>query len=179
VNQAPSVSAGADKTVTLAAGATLLGSASDDGLPNGSSLITSWTKVSGPGTVQFSNAAGLSTTATFSAAGSYTLRLTASDGVLTSTDDVVVIVDAGSSSCGPLAAGTMRLTADASDDVGVIGVQFTLDGANLGPEQTSAPYSMDWNTLTVANGCHTLTAVARDAAGNRGIGTLIVNVSNP
>ena len=54
----------------------------------------------------------------------------------------------------------------AADNVGVAGVQFKLDGANLGAEDTAAPYSVSWNTTTAANGSHTLTAVARDAAGN-------------
>ena len=36
----------------------------------------------------------------------------------------------------------------------------------LGAEDTIAPYSVSWNTTTAANGSHTLTAVARDAAGN-------------
>ena len=53
------------------------------------------------------------------------------------------------------------------DNVGVVGVQFQLDGTtNLGAEDTSAPYSVSWNTAGVANGTHTLTATARDAAGN-------------
>jgi hypothetical protein len=47
-----------------------------------------------------------------------------------------------------------------------VGVQFKLDGANLGAEDTTAPYSIAWNTTTTTNGTHTLTAVARDAAGN-------------
>src|SRR5207249_10311976 len=42
-----------------------------------------------------------------------------------------------------------------------------LDGANLGVEDAAAPYSVSWNTTTASNGSHTLTAVARDAAGNR------------
>ncbi|MCA1851176.1 MAG: DUF1929 domain-containing protein [Beggiatoa sp.] len=45
---------------------------------------------------------------------------------------------------------------------GVAGVQFKLDGANLGAEDTSSPYSISWNTTTATNGSHTLTAVARD-----------------
>jgi hypothetical protein len=45
-------------------------------------------------------------------------------------------------------------------------VQFKLDGANLASEDTSAPYSVSWNSTTATNGSHTLTAVARDAAGN-------------
>ena len=46
------------------------------------------------------------------------------------------------------------------------GVQFTLDGANLGAEDTSSPYSVSWNTAAAGNGAHTLRAIARDAAGN-------------
>src|SRR5207249_5379466 len=46
------------------------------------------------------------------------------------------------------------------------GVQFLLDGANLGAEVTSGPYSVSWDTTTASNGSHTLTARARDAAGN-------------
>ena len=45
-------------------------------------------------------------------------------------------------------------------------MQFKLDGANLGIEDSSAPYSVSWDTRLIANGSHTLTAVARDAAGN-------------
>ena len=92
-NQAPVVNAGADQTITLPATAALAGTASDDGLPTPPGTVTtSWSKLSGPGTVTFGNANVLSTTATFSLAGSYTLRLTASDSVLVSTDDVVVTV---------------------------------------------------------------------------------------
>ena len=45
-------------------------------------------------------------------------------------------------------------------------MQFKLDGANVGGEDTTVPYTVVWNTTTVANGAHVLTAVARDAAGN-------------
>jgi hypothetical protein len=61
--------------------------------------------------------------------------------------------------------GTTTLTANASDNVGVVGVQFKVDGANVGAEDTAAPYSISW-TPTVFSGTHTITAVARDAAGN-------------
>ncbi|HEY6693405.1 MAG TPA: LamG-like jellyroll fold domain-containing protein, partial [Solirubrobacteraceae bacterium] len=66
------------------------------------------------------------------------------------------------------------VTATASDDVGVAGVQFRLDGNDLGSEDTSAPYSLSWDTTAVANGTHVLSAVARDGAGNR---TTAANVS--
>ena len=67
---------------------------------------------------------------------------------------------------GDQVSATVTVTANASDNVGVAGVQFRLDGVALGPEDTVAPYSYAWNTSTVANGTHVLTAVARDAAGN-------------
>ena len=94
VNTAPTVGAGADQTVTLPASAALVGTASDDGLPNPpGALVTTWSAVSGPGSVTFADPSSLSTTASFTEAGSYTLRLTASDGELTSTDDVVITVN--------------------------------------------------------------------------------------
>ena len=66
---------------------------------------------------------------------------------------------------GSAVAGSVAVTADATDNLGVAGVQFQLDGANLGNEDTSAPYGVNWDTTAVAPGTHTLTAVARDAAG--------------
>ena len=63
-------------------------------------------------------------------------------------------------------SGSVDVAANAGDNVGVTGVQFKLDGANLGGEDTSAPYSAAWNTTTSTNATHTLVAVARDAAGN-------------
>jgi len=71
-----------------------------------------------------------------------------------------------SPSSGSTVSGTITVAADASDNVGVAGVQFELDGGLLGAEDTTAPYSVPWDTTTTGNGSHTLTAVARDAAGN-------------
>jgi hypothetical protein len=70
------------------------------------------------------------------------------------------------------------LTAGASDDVAVAGVQFKLDGQPIGAEKASAPYSIAWNSTTTSNGAHTLTAVARDAAGNTATAAVDVFVSN-
>src|SRR5205807_1727456 len=56
--------------------------------------------------------------------------------------------------------------ATAGDNTGVVGVQLRLDGADLGAQLTATPYSLAWDTTTVADGSHTLTAVARDGAGN-------------
>jgi hypothetical protein len=67
---------------------------------------------------------------------------------------------------GATVSGTVTVSASASDNVGVVGVQFFIDGIALGAEDTTAPYSISWNTMDTANGSHTLTARARDAAGN-------------
>ncbi|MBI5467486.1 MAG: right-handed parallel beta-helix repeat-containing protein [Candidatus Kerfeldbacteria bacterium] len=79
---------------------------------------------------------------------------------------------------GATVSGTVNVTANASDAVGVSGVQFKLDGANLGSEDAAAPYSTSWNTSGAANGSHTLTAVARDAAGNSTTATTITVIVN-
>jgi hypothetical protein len=82
VNKHPVVNAGPNQTVPVLS-ATLSGSATDDGLPNPPGALTyTWSKVSGPGTVTFANANAASTTATFSAAGTSRLQLTASDSAL-------------------------------------------------------------------------------------------------
>ena len=87
-NQAPVVDAGPDKTMLLVA---LDGTVSDDGLPSGTVTVT-WSKVSGPGTVTFGSPNTIDTWASFSHPGTYVLRLTASDGSLSSSDDVTITV---------------------------------------------------------------------------------------
>jgi len=69
----------------------------------------------------------------------------------------------------PASGSTVTGTTPVSASVSIVGtltvgsVQFKLDGANLGAADTSAPYSISWNTTTASNGSHTLSAVARDA----------------
>src|SRR5438094_735440 len=86
--------------------------------------------------------------------------------VMVSNDTTPPSVSITSPAAGATVSGTVPVTASASDNVGVAGVQFKLDGANLGAEVTAAPYSVSWNTTSATNGSHTLTAAARDAAGN-------------
>ena len=64
---------------------------------------------------------------------------------------------------GSTVGGTVTVTANANPLSLVQGVQFTLDGVNLGAEDTSSPYSTPWNTLAATNGSHPLRAVARNA----------------
>ena len=73
----------------------------------------------------------------------------------------------------------VQVTANASDNVGVAGVRFLVDGAATGAEDTNAPYGLSWDTRTVGNGAHTITARARDAAGNTTTSAPVtVNVAN-
>src|SRR2546422_11773912 len=80
---------------------------------------------------------------------------------------------------GATVSGTITVSATASDNVGVAGVQFQLDGAPLGAEDTTAPYSVPWDTTTATPGTHTLRAIARDAANNTTTSSSVtVTVSN-
>ena len=77
-------------------------------------------------------------------------------------------------------SGSVTVSANASDNVGVVGVQFLLGGAPLGAEDTTAPYSITWNSTSVANGGpYLLSARARDAATNQTTATAVsVTVNN-
>ena len=70
----------------------------------------------------------------------------------------------------PTSSATVSVstTVSANASANTVGVQFKLDGANLGSEKTSGPFSTSWDTTTTANGQHTLTAAARNAAGQTG-----------
>ena len=99
-NAAPFANAGTDQSIELPSSASLQGSASDDGLPNPpATLTTTWSQVSGPGTVSFANASALNTSASFSTDGTYVLRLTANDGQLSDTDDVSITVSPEPMAC--------------------------------------------------------------------------------
>jgi hypothetical protein len=64
---------------------------------------------------------------------------------------------------GASVAGIVTISANATDDAAVVGVQFFLDGAPLGAELTAAPYTISWDSATASAGAHTITAKARDA----------------
>lgn len=112
--------------------------------------------------------------------GSYDDRDDLVFAVQSSTGDATApVVSVSSPTHGSAVRGMVPLLATASDNVGVAGVQFKLDGANLGAEITTAPYAASWNSLLASEGSHTLTAVARDAAGNTATaGAVVVFVDN-
>ena len=77
-------------------------------------------------------------------------------------------------------SGTIPVAASATDDVAVKSVDFMLDGRLLGSSAPAAPHATTWDTTTVADGSHELTAVATDTSGNTTTATTVpVRVQNP
>jgi Bacterial Ig domain/Domain of unknown function (DUF5060) len=94
-NTPPVVDAGPDRSGFLVDGpleVLLEGSVNDDGLPGEFQVTRFWSLVSGPAPVTFSDASAASPRATFTAEGSYVLRLLASDFDLSASDEVSVEV---------------------------------------------------------------------------------------
>jgi hypothetical protein len=95
----------------------------------------------------------------------------------TAADTTVPTVAITSPSSSPV-NGLISLSATASDDFGVSSVQFQIDGANVGAPVPAAPYTISWNSASVADGSHTITAIATDTSGNQGSATIAVTVGN-
>ncbi|MFO1311988.1 MAG: PASTA domain-containing protein [Burkholderiales bacterium] len=180
VNQPPVVSAGAGQTITLPAMANLQGTATDDGLPNPPGALTlAWTKVSGPGAVTFANATSAATTATFSLAGTYVLRLTANDGALSASADVTIVVNdvapPGANQPPTVSAGaaqsitlpaTASLAGNATDDgkpspPGMLVTTWSL-GSGPGFVTFANPNALATTAQFSAPGVYTLTLTAFD-----------------
>jgi len=66
-----------------------------------------------------------------------------------------------------IVSGVVGIDAAASDDVGVIRVEILVDGAIVATK-TAAPYGASWDSTSQANGTHSITVKAYDAAGNVG-----------
>jgi hypothetical protein len=118
--------------------------------------------------------------------GSYTLTAVARDAAGNQTTSAAVMVTVNNadqaaptvSITAPVAGGVtgavVTISASASDNVGVAGVQFNVNGANVGVEDTTSPYSASWTVSNLPNGIYTLKAVARDAAGNQAVSAAVV-----
>ncbi len=139
-NHAPVVDAGVDSVANVGVAITLNGGVSDDGAPLPASLTSQWSIVSGPGNVTFGNSSSPVTTATFSTAGTYVLRLTANDGSLTASDELTVQVSP---------AGTASLLGFWNFLPGV-GGQYPSAIGHLGETQGGASVSTD-GRLTLAS----------------------------
>jgi hypothetical protein len=92
-------------------------------------------------------------------------------------DKTAPTVSITSPSNGATVSGTINVMVSASDNVGVTSVTLSVDGSTVATSTTS-PFTNSWNTGSVPNGTHTLTATAADAAGNKGSSSIQVTVSN-
>jgi PKD repeat protein len=93
-------------------------------------------------------------------------------------DTTSPIVSIVAPSVGSALTGTALVAATASDDSGIAKVGFTVNGVLIAEDDT-APYEIQWDTTTVANGTHVLAAWAQDGAGMRGTSANIgVSVDN-
>ncbi len=114
--------------------------------------------------------------------GSHTLTARAFDAAGNSATSAAVtfsVNNAGADTTAPSvtasqsgSSGTITLSATASDDVGVVQVDFQVDGVARGSDAT-APYAITLDSTTLANGSHTLVASATDAAGNVGTSSAV------
>jgi RHS repeat-associated protein len=188
-NQPPTVNAGPDQTAIVGAPASLHGEVSDDGLPTGVPLQATWSKMSGPGSVAFSNPHQAATAATFSAEGTYELRLTASDSELTSSDDVLVTVEAAppapvvsinnpadgsrittlTNFVGTVSGGLWRLEYRLNSGSATQGQGWTMIGAGNTPVTNGLLGTLDPTLLL--NGSYTFRLISTDAVGQTSLTT--------
>lgn len=186
-NQAPTVAAGDDMSISLPNDTvTLSGHVSDDGLPSGN-VVSGWTQVSGPSAAQFYNTASPSTAVTFLSAGTYVLRLEANDGEFSASDTVTVVVNAadnvppsvpGNLSAVPTNNGTgsVSLSWDAAtDNMGVAGYRVFRDGAQI--SQISGLAFVDTGLVAYQQYSYQVQAV--DQAGNTSALSSAVNALIP
>jgi peptidoglycan/xylan/chitin deacetylase (PgdA/CDA1 family)/PKD repeat protein len=95
------------------------------------------------------------------------------------TDTEAPVVSITSPTEAATTSGVVSVTADATDNVGIVGVELLIDGVVVLSEDTTAPFTFAWDSTTVTNGPHTLEARARDAAGNVATSTAVtVTVDN-
>ena len=195
-NGSPTPSAGPDQTIVLPVGASLDATVSDDGLPNPpASTTTNWSVTSGPGTVSFANANAVDTTATFSAAGTYVLRLTANDSALSAFDEVTVTVvgpggpftfertiatgsdDAEQSSSGSLSLSSsdLELTTDGTN-VQTVGLRFL--NLTIPPGATITEAWVQFRVDEVSSGAASLTIAGQAADNAATFTTVSSNVSS-
>lgn len=179
-------------TATVSGTITISANATDNVAVTGVAFALDGTQIGGNDTITpYSTTLDTTTVAN----GTHTVRATAYDAAGNSTySEVTITIDNQAppvDTTPPTAAitapadsstvsGTVTITADASDDVAVAGVKFFVNGTQIGSEITTAPYSTSWNTTSLANGGATLTAIARDTAGNTTTTTAVqVMINNP
>ncbi|WP_129779573.1 Ig-like domain-containing protein [Peristeroidobacter soli] len=189
-NAAPVVNAGADQNITLpysgaVASITLAGTVSDDGLPAPARLTSAWSQMSGPIVATIGNATAASTSVYLPAIGSYVFRLTANDGAVTASDDVVIVVTAAANTAPTLVAiadrtialgSTLSLHLGVSDADPFDTLSLSIDAGPAGAT-LSAPESLMWTPGATQVGTHPFAITVRDAAGLSDTKTFNVTVT--
>ncbi len=133
---------------TVAVG--IISSVCDDGLPTGRSFTYQWSVQSGPSGSSFSAPTSTSSNFSYIAAGAYVIRLTVTDGVVTSYDEQTIFVQA---------IGATKLLTFDSQTPGS-GAAITLSVADLNGDQNgSTSFTRLYNESTI------LTATAASTAG--------------
>ena len=159
VNTAPVVVAGGNQIITLPSPnfVNLNPSVTDDGLPPPSSLTTQWTVVGGtPANVTFGDDSVQDTTATFSADGIYTLRISANDGLFTPLpfDDVEITVHPEPAANQPpvvsITTGNQVIVMPAVSSISIDG-SVTDDGLPASPGETTITWGVSSGDATKVN----------------------------
>jgi hypothetical protein len=140
LNQAPIVDAGPDLSVDAPAPAILLaGAVSDDGRPVGNPVDVTWSVVFASGEVTFTDPSSATTSAGFELSGAYVLRLSASDGELLASDDVIVFVNPGN---------TPPVVNAGPDLIGVVGQPRIIEGSVVDDGLPSYSFETQWTKLS-------------------------------
>ncbi len=178
---APSAGATVSETVSIQANASdATGVARVEFFVDGSLIATltsapyvaSWNSRSVP------NGSHTLTTKAFDLVGNFATSAAVTVAVYHEPDSTAPTAAITSPASNTVVAGTLTVTATADDAIGVTRVDF-YDGTTLLGTDSSAPYSVTWNTLASAEGAHTLTVKAYDDAGNLGTSAAVtVNVDN-
>jgi len=186
INQPPIVENFPVNPITLPNTASLFGRVFDDGNPPNSTLSFTWSEVSGPGSVAFSNPAGpiangdpngmTSGTASFSNAGTYVIRLAVSDGQLTGSEDISIVVNSPS--------GTPAIVS-VNPNTGQQGQQslsVAITGQNThfvqGTTQVDLGAGVTVNSLTVTDATDLAATISIDPAATLGSRTVTVTTGS-
>lgn len=100
--------------------------------------------------------------------------VTIANGVV---DTVAPFVSLSTPYEGSTVSGVVGIYAGASDSFGVTDVRFYVGSTLIGTD-TVAPYTLNWDSTSVANGLVSLKVEARDSAGNIGAITRAITISN-
>jgi choice-of-anchor C domain-containing protein len=187
INTAPTVDAGVDQLIALANPAKLKGSVCDDALPLGKTIATTWSKVSGPGTVTFTAANAIVTQAKFDQVGTYVLRVTANDGEKSAADDITITVENNNRppviTSQPVTQGystkAYSYPVVASDPNAGDTLTYSLPTAPSGMTINATTGLIQWTPTAAQLGNHNVKVVVADQLGASAEQSYTINVTDP